>query len=402
MPPHSTDNLNFFMENPRIVQLPIYAKITFILISIALMWMFLVQMADLLIPICFSLLFALLLHPLCVRLETWRVPRILAIMLCLVLLVVVVVGILMGIVTQLTDFADILPDLQKKFLKLFNELQIWIRTEFGVRKKEQTDWLEKNAEVFTNSSGQVVGNLLSVVSSAFANLGLVPVYIFFLLYYRNFLRKFLDRLFASVTETQMLHVLVKVRDVVRNYLVGLVFVMSIIATLNTLGLLILGIQHALFFGVLAALLNVVPYIGIVIGSVLPIVMAILTKDSLWYAVGVAAIFTTVQFLEGNFITPRIVGSKVSVNSLATVIALILGGLLWGAPGMILAIPFTAMMKVVFDNIPGMEAWGFLLGEVPDEHLKVQTVVTEAVEAVKEEVEEIVEDVKEAVKGGSEK
>ncbi|MDJ1472775.1 AI-2E family transporter [Xanthocytophaga flava] len=384
------------MENPRAVQLPIYAKITFILISIALLWIFLVQMAGMLIPICFSLLFALLLHPLCVRLETWRVPRVLAITLCLILLVIVVVGILMGIVVQLTDFADILPDLQKKFLKLFNDAQIWVRTEFGVRKKEQADWLEKNAQMLTDSSGQIVGNLLSVVSNAFTNLGLVPVYIFFLLYYRNFLRKFLDRLFSSASETHILYILIKVRDVVRNYLVGLVFVMSIIATLNTLGLLILGIQHALFFGILAALLNVIPYIGIVIGSILPILMAILTKDSLWYAVGVSAVFTVVQFLEGNFITPRIVGSKVSVNSLATVIALIMGGLLWGAPGMILAIPFTAMFKVVFDNIPGMEAWGFLLGEVPEEHLKVQTVIVEAVEAVKEEVEEIVEDVKEVV------
>ncbi len=384
------------MENPRIVQLPIYAKITFILISLALLWIFLVQMAGLLIPISFSLLFALLLHPLCVRLEGWRVPRVLAITICLILLVVVVIGILMGIVAQLTDFADILPELQNKFLTLFNDAQTWIRTEFGVKKKAQTDWLQKNAVMFTDSSGQIVGNLLSVVSSAFTNLGLVPVYIFFLLYYRNFLRKFLDRLFASASETHILYVLVKVRDVVRNYLVGLVFVMSIIATLNTLGLLILGIQHALFFGILAALLNVIPYIGIVIGSVLPILMAVLTKDSLWYAVGVSAVFTTVQFLEGNFITPRIVGSKVSVNSLATVIALILGGLLWGAPGMILAIPFTAMLKVIFDTIPGMEAFGFLLGEVPDEHLKVQTVVAEAVDAVKEEVNEIVEDVKEAV------
>ncbi len=386
------------MENPRVVQLPIYAKLTFILVSIALMWMFLVQMSELLIPICFSLLFALLLHPFCVWMECRRVPRALAIVICLVLLVVVVVGILMGVVTQLTDFADILPELQKKFLKMFNDIQSWIGAEFGVRKNAQTAWLQKNAEIFTNSSGQIVGNLLSVVSSAFTYLGLVPVYIFFLLYYRNFFRKFLDQLFKSVSETDILVILIKVRDVVRNYLVGLVFVMSIIATLNTLGLLMLGIEHALFFGVLAAMLNVIPYIGIIIGSVLPILMAILTKDSIWYAVGVAAVFFVVQFLEGNFITPRIVGSKVSVNSLATVIALVLGGLLWGAPGMVLAIPFTAIMKVVFDSVPGLGAWGFLLGEVPDEHLKVQAVVAEAVEAVEEKVEEIVEDVKEAVTG----
>ncbi|MCU0355041.1 MAG: AI-2E family transporter, partial [Cytophagales bacterium] len=250
------------MEHPRIVQLPVYAKVTFILVSVALTWIFLVQMADLLIPLCFSLLFALLLHPLCVRLEAWRIPRSLAILLCLVLLIIVVAGVLTMIVGQLSDFAGIVPDLQKKFLSLFNDVQIWIRTEFGVRKQEQMSWLQKNAETFTNSGGQLVGNLLSVASSAFTNLGLVPVYIFFLLYYRNFLRHFLAKLFPSTPEKYIKGVLIKVRDVVRNYLIGLLFVMSIIATLNTLGLLVLGIEHAVFFGVLAALLNVIPYIGI--------------------------------------------------------------------------------------------------------------------------------------------
>jgi len=388
------------MEHPRTVHLPIYAKVTFVLISIALIWIFMVQMSGVLIPLSFSLLFALLLHPLCVWLENWRIPRVFAIMICLIVLVVVIAGILMVIISQLTDFADIVPDLQKKFLTLFNDTQQWIRTEFGVRKKAQIAWLQKNAEIFTKSGGQVVGNLLSMVSNAFTNLGLVPVYIFFLLYYRSFLRKFLDRLFLSASETDIKVILVKVRDVVRNYLIGLVFVMSIIATLNTLGLLILGIEHAMFFGILAALLNVIPYIGIIIGSVLPIIMAILTKDSLWYAVGVAVVFSVVQFLEGNFITPRVVGSKVSVNSLATVVALIVGGILWGAPGMILAIPFTAMLKVLFDTIPGMEAFGFLLGEVPDEHLKVQTVVEEVVEEISAEVKEIVDDVKGTLNAGS--
>jgi predicted PurR-regulated permease PerM len=92
---------------------------------------------------------------------------------------------------------------------------------------------------------------------------------------------------------------------------------------------------------------------------------LLTKDSIWYAVGVAGAFTVVQFLEGNFITPNIVGSKVSVNPLAAIIALILGGMLWGPAGMILSIPFTAILKVILDNIEPLEPFGFLLGEPPE-------------------------------------
>jgi predicted PurR-regulated permease PerM len=156
----------------------------------------------------------------------------------------------------------------------------------------------------------------------------------------------------------------KIQNVVKNYIMGLLLVMAIIAALNTVGLLILRIEYAFFFGALAALLNIIPYLGIIIGSILPIMMALLTKDSIWYAVGVAGVFTAVQFLEGNFITPHIVGSKVSVNPLAAIIALIIGGILWGPAGMILSIPFTAITKVILDNIEPLEPFGFLLGEPP--------------------------------------
>ncbi len=377
------------------IQFPVYIKISLTLMSIALIWVFLVQTADLLIPIAFSLVFALLLHPLCARLERWRIPRAAAIFICLIVLMTVIAGILFFIISQLTDLSGIVPDLQKKFLALFNDAQIWFREQFGVRKKAQADWIQKNAQGMTASGGQVVGSLLSTATNAFTNLGLAPVYIFFLLYYRNFLQNFLFRVFKSTSNDHIHVILVKIRDVVLNYVVGLLLVMAIIATLNTVGLLVLGIEYAFFFGVLAALLNIIPYIGIFIGSIFPILMALLTKDSLWYAVGVAGVFGTVQFLEGNFITPKIVGSKVSVNALAAVVSLILGGLLWGASGLILAIPFTAIIKVVFDNVPGLEAFGYLLGEVAAHDLKPQKTIVDDVE---EEVIELAEEVKDALTG----
>ena len=144
-------------------------------------------------------------------------------------------------------------------------------------------------------------------------------------------------------------------------------VIGIVATLNSVGLLLLGVDYAVFFGTLAAFLLLIPYIGIMIGSLLPIVYALVTKDSPVYAVGVAGIFLFVQFLEGNFITPHIVGSKVSVNPLAAIIALILGGQLWGVAGLVLALPLTAILKVVFDNIESMKPYGYLIGEPEQTH-----------------------------------
>jgi predicted PurR-regulated permease PerM len=206
--------------------------------------------------------------------------------------------------------------------------------------------------------------MLAYTTNTFADLGLMPVFIFFFLYYRTFFKQFLNKLFIRTPNRNITEIMYKIQTVVKNYILGLLLVMAIIAALNTIGLLILDIEYAFFFGALAALLNIIPYLGIIIGSVLPILMALLTKDSIWYAVGVAGVFTVVQLLEGNFITPNIVGSKVSVNPLAAIIALIIGGILWGPSGMILSIPFTAIFKVILDNIEPLEPFGFLLGEPP--------------------------------------
>src|SRR5690606_16338229 len=145
--------------------------------------------------------------------------------------------------------------------------------------------------------------------------------------------------------------------------------MGIVAVLNTAGLLIMGIQYAWFFGTLASLLMLLPYIGIAIGSILPALFALATKDSAWYALGVIIWFQVVQFLEGNVITPNIVGSKVSINPLMAIISILLGGMLFGLAGLILALPLTATIKVIFDAIPSMNAFGFLIGEPEKYHLK---------------------------------
>ena len=153
----------------------------------------------------------------------------------------------------------------------------------------------------------------------------------------------------------------RVQNVTQNYLVGMLTVIGILAVLNTTGLFIVGLEHAVFFGVFAALLAIIPYIGIIIGALPPLVYALLLTDSLLTPVFVIAVFGTVQFLEGNFITPRIVGSKVSINPFVAMVALIIGGELWGISGMILFVPLIGILKVVFDQIEELKPYGYLLG-----------------------------------------
>jgi len=368
---------------------PLYVKVAMVLISLALLLWGLDLGAGLLVPLSFSFLFALLLHPLSARLESWKVPRVLAIFICLIVIIAALVGIMYFVIAQLMNFGDDLPELQARFNQLLAELQGFIATRFGVNETRQLDWLRNQASGAVASSGALLSSTLGATTSTFADLSLMPIFIFFFLYYRNFFMDFLNRVFNHTPNESITEVGYKIQAVVKNHIMGLFLVIVILAALNTVGLLLLGIKYAFFFGALAAFLNIIPYLGILIGSVLPITMALLTKDSIWYAVGVAAVFAFVQFLEGNFITPNIVGSKVGVNPLAAIVALILGGMIWGVSGMILSIPFTAILKVIFDHVPGLEPFGFLLGEPPKEQVKPHK---DALDAVAETAKEAVRSV----------
>jgi predicted PurR-regulated permease PerM len=154
-----------------------------------------------------------------------------------------------------------------------------------------------------------------------------------------------------------------VQGVIQRYIIGMLTVMLILAFLNTAGLWLVGLDHAMFFGGFAAFLALIPYLGIILGALPPVLFALLMYDSLLYAAGVIVVFGTIQFLEGNFITPNVMSSQVSINPLAAMLALFIGGQLWGIAGMILFIPLTGIMKVVFDRVDALNPYGYLLGNV---------------------------------------
>ena len=207
-----------------------------------------------------------------------------------------------------------------------------------------------------------------------SNLALIIIYIFCFLLYNHSFREFAFALLKTERHTEAASLINNVQKLVQNYLIGLFTVILIIGTLNSIGLLIIGVDHAIFFAFFAAMLTIIPYIGISIGASLPIVYLLLTRDSAWPAVGALAVMITVQFLESNFITPKVVGSKVSVNPFVAIVALLVGGELWGLPGMALSIPLTAILKVLLDSRSATKAFGYFLGsEFTDNKTDPQTV-----------------------------
>lgn len=324
---------------------------------------------SLLVPLLFSILIAISLFPLASFLERIRFPRAVAAIVSVIVAIAIITLLGWFIIHQSIIIGKNASSITYKVLSVIERGIVWAEQTFNVQRNDLVAQVQEQGEKIMSNAGTVLTNTFGSISGLIAGMVMVPIFTFFLLYYRDFFREFFFKAFKSSSNEKVNDTLNKVYDVVQNYLLGLITVMGIVAILNTIGLIILGIEYAWFFGTLASLLMLLPYIGIAIGSILPALFALAVKDNAWYAIGVVAWFQVVQFLEGNIITPNIVGGKVSINPLMALITLLLGGMLFGLSGLILALPLTATIKVIFDAIPSMEAFGFLIGEPEKQHLK---------------------------------
>jgi predicted PurR-regulated permease PerM len=322
---------------------------------------------DFLIPILFAILLSVMIYPI-VRFFEARLyfNRIFSITIAILIFTAIIffVFTLIGI-----QFQNILDRSDMYYDKIMEKIQVLIaQTEnyTGVKSEDIVGSGQIEVKKIVKENSTNILALLTRSGSILSDFILTPLYMFFFLLYRSFLISFLHR--ATTNNRKKTRVILsQLYDVQQNYLLGLGSVMIIVGLLNSIGLVILGIDYPFFFGFLCALLLLVPYIGIIIGSLLPAAVALATKDSYWYAAGVIAIFGFIQFIEGNFITPKITGSKVSLNSFASILAIILFSMLWGIPGMILALPITASLKVLFDNTEKFKPIGFVLGEADDKY-----------------------------------
>ncbi|WP_077922244.1 AI-2E family transporter [Spirosoma sp. 209] len=344
------------------VQLPLYAKITCILLSIVILIYGLHTLQGLLIPLVFAILFSVLLFPLAQRLENWRIPRIVAVLLCLLLTLAVIVGILYAVSMQISSFAEVIPQLIKRGNEYLNQIQTYADEQFNIDRKRQISEVRKYLNQLLSEGGTILTSTLLATTSTLTDVFLVLLFVFFFLLYRDFFRSFFYKAFHDTRRSKIDAVLHGIYTVVKDYLAGLVLVILIIGTLMTVGLLILGIDYAVFFGFFGACLVLIPYFGISLGSLLPAAYALVTEDNPLKALGVIGVFLFVQTIEGNFITPYIVGSKVSINPLAAIIVLILWENVWGLAGLVLALPVTAILKVIFDAVESLKPYGFLIGE----------------------------------------
>lgn len=343
------------------------------LLSLILFFYAITEASDILIPIVFSFFVAIIINPLVKVLETRGVNSILAIFLVIILIILVLtIGVYFVSIQSRNLISDI-PQLANKFKVFLDRIGVVFTDITGFSSKDQLTMLKQNTDQFISSGSSFFGDAVNATSSFITFITIVPIYVFFILLYRKNFKKFFQMIDRSEGD-ELVGIAKEVQGMIYSYVSGLLIVISIIAILNSTGLAILGIKYAIFMGILSAILTIIPYIGIILGALLPILVAFLTKDSLLYPLGVIVVFGIVQFLEGNFITPNIVGSKVNVNPLAAIIGLLIGGACWGIMGMILAIPILGVAQIVFRHIDKLRPYALLLSSTHQNEVEKVSVI----------------------------
>ena len=345
-----------------------YVRYAFILAGLIMTVYAMIIAKSILQPLFFAVFFSILLSPLCNVMEKYKVPRVLSVLIAIIIGVLFLVAVISFFYTQVIDFSQDIDIFRDRFEELLIATQEYLNQQFGYEGiLDLTLVRESVTNFFTNNSNSLVSGLANA-ASAFTAIFLVPVLMFFLLLFRGFLKEFLLKLFGRGSDdntVKVAKIIDNIQTVIQKYITGVIIVITILGILYSTMLWFIGIEHPLFFGVFAAVLNVIPFIGPLLGSVLPILYSIFTMDSLIYPIIIFAGFYIVQMIEGNLLTPLIVGSQVSLNAFVALLLLFVGAQIWGLVGMILIIPIGAILKVIFDEVDSLEPYGFLMGRVPD-------------------------------------
>jgi len=321
---------------------------------------------SILAPLVFALLFAVLLLPLANFLERkLRFPRSIASLLSVLILILVTAGVLYIVGAQISSLADDWPQFKQQVQGSFNDLQTWISHKFHIRIKQQMTYVNNATSKLLESGGTVLGDVFVSFSSFILFQVFVMIDTFFLLYYRRLIIRFLVSVFRDDNSIVVYDIIAQVQSRMRQYILGLLLEMVIVAAASCLALWILGVQYAILLGLLIGLFNLIPYIGIASALVLSTLVTFATAGTAKLLLVIGTILG-IHLIDSNILLPLIVGSKVRINALITVLGVIVGGSLWGISGTFLAIPVIAIMKIVFDRVDSLKPWGLLLGDERDE------------------------------------
>jgi len=347
------------MKQP--VQFPFYAQFALVLVILMSLTSIIYIGQSVILPLLLALLFAILLRPVANFLEKkLHFPHVVANLATVILFVLLFAILFYFISVQILDMTNEWGKMKSNLMQHYANLQAYVKDTFGISRREQEQLIDKAADSSLDSGKAMLGTTLSSFTDSVMNLILIPVYIFLMLLYRTHFIKFLCKLFDKKHHDVLEDIMKTIKVSVQSYIVGLMIEFVIVSVLTAIGLMIIGVKYFILLGIITGLLNLIPYIGILIAGILSIVASLTGTTDLSIVAGIIIVNVIVQLLDNNLLVPMIVSSKVEINAIASIVGIIVGGLLGGITGMFLAIPLMAIMKVIFDRIDGLKPWGYLL------------------------------------------
>ncbi len=346
---------------PKKTTAPFYERLSLVLIGILSLGFLVVQGKEVLDPLIFGFLFAILLLPVSGFLEQkLRLPRSMSSFLSILLLVAFISGVLYLVGSQISKLTQDWPMLQKQISQSLNDIHGWIQYAFHLDLEKQKTYVDNTAKKLISSGTDVISTTFGAVSSLMLFYVFIMIFTFFILFYRKLLFGFILQAFGKDNEPIVHDIIENIQTILRQYILGLLFEMVIVASIACTAFWMIGIKYAVLLGIIVGLFNIIPYLGIFTALFLSVLITFATGP-VGNAVWVGASVLGIHILDANLLLPSVVGSKVRLNALITFLGIILGEMVWGLSGMFLSIPIMAIFKIIFDRIESLKSWGYLLG-----------------------------------------
>jgi predicted PurR-regulated permease PerM len=313
-------------------------------------------------PLLTAVYFSILLLPVVRFFRRWKLPESVAIVLSLLIFFISIAAVVWFFSSQVSRLIADFPQIKDNVMLHLKDLSDWINSKTNFSTDKQLQILNEQSGKMLNNAGAMITGAAASLSSVFIFIGLLPIYIFLILFYRNLLARFIFMWFPKDDYARVEEGLRETENIIKSYLVGLLIQITYITVLLGGSLLLFGIPHALLIGVIFAILNLIPYIGALFGNIIGVLLTLTSSQELGPVITVLVAIAVVQFLDNNILMPKIVGSKVKINALASIVAVVIGGSIGGVPGMFLSLPTVAVMKIIFDRTDDLKQWGVLLGD----------------------------------------
>ncbi len=339
-----------------------FQKLFFAIATVFALFTILILAKTILIPLCFALLISFMLYPVVKKCESWGMNKVLAAFLSIFTVILIIGGGVFLFSTQIIQLTNELSHFQDKIILVFADVTLFINENVSfISNLEKNELFNQIKDWLNESTGMLAKQAFSSTTAFLAGLLSTVIFTFLILIYRKGLTKAFSGFSPVDKRERVVKMFKSVQQVGLKYLLGMIVLIIIIGLANSIGLLIIGIENPFLFGFLGAILAVIPYIGTVSGAIIPILYALIAYNSFWMAISVAILFWFVQLMTDNFLSPKIVGSSININAFTAILSLIIGALVWGIAGMILFLPFAAMLKIVCEEYEELKPVALLIG-----------------------------------------